>query len=127
SAPTKLTSTSSNPTLSNITNTTTPNRDPIRESNPNREKFLGFDAQILSDILSPKAALCDRRFQLTVDDVTFLGIPTLLNADRPGTGHQFARNIQRRRLAETANIRCMGGDETMKEPASKEQDLWFLR
>lgn len=62
------------------------------------EKFLGFDTHFLSDILSPKVALCDRQFQLTVDDVTFVGHPTLLHADRPGTGHRFARLIQRKRL-----------------------------
>ncbi|KND02915.1 uncharacterized protein SPPG_01996 [Spizellomyces punctatus DAOM BR117] len=66
---------------------------------PDAEKFLGFDTHFLSDILSPKVALCDRQFQLTVDDVTFIGHPTLLHADRPGTGHRFARMIQKKRLA----------------------------
>ncbi|TPX58143.1 hypothetical protein SpCBS45565_g08071 [Spizellomyces sp. 'palustris'] len=66
---------------------------------PDAEKFLGFDTHFLSDILSPKVALCDRQFQLTVDDVTFVGHPTLLHADRPGTGHRFARMIQKKRLA----------------------------
>jgi hypothetical protein len=77
---------------SNIDNTSKPD--------PNLEKFLGFDLHFLSDILSPKVALCDKQFQLTVDDVTFIGHPTLLNADRPGTGHRFARMIQRKRLAD---------------------------
>ncbi|KAI8918524.1 nitrogen permease regulator of amino acid transport activity 3-domain-containing protein [Powellomyces hirtus] len=63
------------------------------------EQFLGFETHFLSDVLSPKVALCDRQFQLTVDDVTFVGHPTLLHADRPGTGHRFARMIQRKRLA----------------------------
>ncbi|KAJ3175166.1 Nitrogen permease regulator 3 [Geranomyces variabilis] len=63
------------------------------------ERFLGFETHFLSDVLSPKVALCDRQFQLTVDDVTFVGHPTLLHADRPGTGHRFARMIQRKRLA----------------------------
>ncbi|KAJ3085160.1 Nitrogen permease regulator 3, partial [Quaeritorhiza haematococci] len=66
------------------------------------DEFLGFDPQFISDILSPKVALCDRKFELTVDDVTFVGHPTLLNADRPGTGHQFARAIQKARLARRA-------------------------
>ncbi|KAI9106241.1 nitrogen permease regulator of amino acid transport activity 3-domain-containing protein [Phlyctochytrium arcticum] len=82
------------------------------------EKFLGFDTHFLSDILSPKVALCDRQFQLVVDDVTFVGHPTLLHADRPGTGNRFARMIQKKRL----EAREMGsgqqqtqmGDETSK-------------
>jgi hypothetical protein len=32
-----------------------------------------------------------------VDQIAFVGHATLLNADRPGTGHQFSRAIQRRR------------------------------
>ncbi|KAI8846596.1 nitrogen permease regulator of amino acid transport activity 3-domain-containing protein [Chytridium lagenaria] len=53
------------------------------------ETILGFEPHSLSDILSPKVALCDSKFLLTVDDVSFVGHPTLLNADRPGTGHRF--------------------------------------
>lgn len=48
-------------------------------SSSSSDTFLGFPPHILSDILSPKAALCDRKFQLTIDGITFLGSPTLLN------------------------------------------------
>ncbi|KAJ3300685.1 Nitrogen permease regulator 3 [Borealophlyctis nickersoniae] len=86
------------------------------------DEFLGFDPQFLSDILSPKVALCDRRFQLTVDDVTFVGHPTLLNADRPGTGHRFARVIQKKRLTDLAEL----ASAAVKDPsslASSKKDL----
>lgn len=63
-----------------------------------KERILGFDSQTLSDLLSPKVALCDRKFELTVDQVTFVGHATLLNADRPGTGNRFARTIQKRHM-----------------------------
>lgn len=63
----------------------------------NEESFLGFDVHFISDILSPKVTLCDRAFELTIDDITFLGQATLLNADRPGTGNRYARAIQKRR------------------------------
>ncbi|KAI9017072.1 nitrogen permease regulator of amino acid transport activity 3-domain-containing protein [Gaertneriomyces semiglobifer] len=71
---------------------------------PDRDRFLGYDTHFLSDILSPKVALCDQQFQLTVDDVTFVGHPTLLHADRPGTGHRFSRMIQRKRLVAGAVV-----------------------
>lgn len=61
------------------------------------ETFLGIDVRFISDILSPKVTLCDRAFELTIDDITFLGQATLLNADRPGTGNIHARAIQKRR------------------------------
>ncbi|KAJ3037681.1 Nitrogen permease regulator 3 [Rhizophlyctis rosea] len=82
-------------------------RDPLLRQGTGqseRDDFLGFDPQFLSDILSPKVALCDRQFQLTIDDVTLVGHPTLLNADRPGTGHRFARVIQKKRLTDLAAL-----------------------
>lgn len=56
-----------------------------------------FEPVFLSHLLSPRSPLCDRLFKLLVDQVAFVGHATLLNADRPGTGHQFSRAIQRRR------------------------------
>ncbi|KAF9413192.1 Nitrogen permease regulator 3 [Podila epigama] len=44
---------------------------------------LGYDPQFLANVLSPKLALCDKRFQLTVDDLTFIGHPVSL------TGPEF--------------------------------------
>ncbi|KAI7831455.1 nitrogen permease regulator of amino acid transport activity 3-domain-containing protein [Gamsiella multidivaricata] len=41
-------------------------------------KILGYDPQFLANLLSPKLALCDKRFQLTVDDLTFVGHPVSL-------------------------------------------------
>ncbi|KAJ3222192.1 Nitrogen permease regulator-like 3 [Clydaea vesicula] len=69
---------------------------------PTDQKFQ-FSDNSLSDFLSPKQLMCDRRFQLSIDNFTFLGHPTLLNADRPGTGHKFSRDIQKRRLALSKN------------------------
>ncbi|KAJ3063800.1 Nitrogen permease regulator 3 [Podochytrium sp. JEL0797] len=70
-----------------------------------QENLFGFQPQVLSDILSPKVALCDRIFKLTIDDMVFVGHPTLLNTDRPGTGHRFARQIQRKlRLQPSAEL-----------------------
>ncbi|KAG0346038.1 Nitrogen permease regulator-like 3 [Podila humilis] len=43
-------------------------------------KVLGYDPQFLANLLSPKLALCDKRFQLTVDDLTFIGHPVSLTS-----------------------------------------------
>ena len=43
----------------------------------------GFDAQFLADMLSPKAALCNQRFQLSIDELLFLGHPVLTNSITP--------------------------------------------
>jgi hypothetical protein len=44
---------------------------------------FGYDPQFLANLLSPKLALCDKRFQLTVDNLTFIGHPVSL------TGPEF--------------------------------------
>ncbi|KAF9994304.1 Nitrogen permease regulator 3 [Entomortierella chlamydospora] len=46
-------------------------------------KIFGYDPQFLANVLSPKLALCDKRFQLTVDGLTFIGHPVAL------TGPEF--------------------------------------
>ncbi|KAK9766400.1 Nitrogen permease regulator 3 [Basidiobolus ranarum] len=42
------------------------------------ENLFGYEPHLLADILSPKASLCDSRFQLTIDELTFVGHPTLI-------------------------------------------------
>ncbi|KAG0375409.1 Nitrogen permease regulator 3 [Mortierella sp. AD032] len=44
-------------------------------------KVLGYDPQFLANLLSPKLTLCDKRFQLTVDDLTFIGHPVSLRGE----------------------------------------------
>ena len=57
-------------------------------------KTLGFDSSFLADILSPKTSLCDQKFHLKVHGIDFLGHPTLLNVDRPGTGLVYSRVVK---------------------------------
>ncbi len=37
-----------------------------------------YSDKILANILTTKTGLCDRRFELTIDDVKFVGQPTLV-------------------------------------------------
>jgi hypothetical protein len=65
------------------------------------DTFLGFETGLLADILSPKQQLCDQKFHLRVDHVDFIGHPTLLNVDRPGTGLIYSRKVQKSSLKAT--------------------------
>ena len=40
-----------------------------------QERFLGFKNHYLGDLLTPKPIMCDRRFQLGIDNLTFIGHP----------------------------------------------------
>ena len=68
---------STSSTIINSNNTTidtaTNNSTNANLSSNATETFVNFDVQFISDILSPKSALCDRVFELTIDHITFLG------------------------------------------------------
>ena len=61
-------------------------------------------------MLSPKIALCDKQFHLTVDAIDFVGHPTLLNADRPGIGMRFARLVQRMNMGRVSGTAAQPSD-----------------
>lgn len=42
-------------------------------------KVFGFDPEFLSEIMTPPKQLCNARFELTVDDIAFLGLPIHIN------------------------------------------------
>ncbi|KAG2175324.1 hypothetical protein INT44_007812 [Umbelopsis vinacea] len=46
-----------------------------------RDSILGIDTGFLADALAPKSPLRDRKFQMTIDDLTFVGHPISLTAD----------------------------------------------
>ncbi|KAG0094016.1 Nitrogen permease regulator 3 [Podila epicladia] len=90
------------PTLDHALDILTPNTRDLKTSKPMHQhgdefqtttKVLGYDPQFLANLLSPKLALCDKRFQLTVDDLTFIGHPVSL------TGPEFRQ--QRELLKKT--------------------------
>ncbi|KAJ3387925.1 Nitrogen permease regulator 3 [Entophlyctis sp. JEL0112] len=103
--------------------------------------LLGFEPQFLSDMLSPKGPLCDRIFKLCIDDMVFIGDPTLLNADRLGlivvastvlltwnsgftaTGNQFIRRIQHKKLLKQKLADSLNDDTTpeMKSAVNSEE------
>ncbi|ORX55436.1 UPF0171-domain-containing protein [Piromyces finnis] len=72
---------SSHSTHTSIINEGRNNTNSTNNHHNQQEKFLGYDTQFLADILSPKSALCDQKFQLTINNLTFVGHPTLINSD----------------------------------------------
>ncbi|VEU20088.1 DEKNAAC101005 [Brettanomyces naardenensis] len=45
------------------------------------EKLFGFDIDFISEMVSPPKALCNNRFELTVEDIAFLGLPIHIGDD----------------------------------------------
>lgn len=57
----------------------------IPQDSWNYDPLLGCSVNFLASMLSPRTSLCDKKFQLTIDDLTFVGHPTSL------TGEDFER------------------------------------
>lgn len=42
---------------------------------------LGFDTDFLSELLTPQRAMCNRKFEMNIDDLVYLGIPVHVQPD----------------------------------------------
>ena len=116
--------------------TTDPNKNPQSSpqsppSTPSPHQsphaYLNLPTNILADILSPKANLCDKKFLLSVDKITFLGHPTLLSGDKAGTEFRYLTRMRQRKeesrcaseKASLDNLQTKPGKEATETSSSK--------
>ncbi|ODV88011.1 hypothetical protein CANARDRAFT_26176 [[Candida] arabinofermentans NRRL YB-2248] len=70
-----------------VTTSNTDMNSPTLASNDNDnvvtkiDKLFGFDVDFVAEITTPPKKLCNTRFELSVDDMAFLGLPTHINDD----------------------------------------------
>ncbi|KAG0244330.1 Nitrogen permease regulator 3 [Actinomortierella wolfii] len=84
---------------------------------------LGYDTQFLANLLSPKLALCDKRFQLTVDDLTFIGHPvSLMGTEFRQRREQIKWKLSRPRKQPFKRGWAMPGATPMMESDSSSDD-----
>lgn len=55
--------------------------DTLKKKEYRIHKLFSFDTEFLSDLATPPKALCNTRFELTVEDMVFLGLPIHINDD----------------------------------------------
>jgi len=93
----------SNGNHSNHTSLINEGRNNSNSHHNQQEKFLGYDTQFLADILSPKAALCDQKFQLTINNLTFVGHPTLINSESTSNKNSMLNRYLKKRIDRNKN------------------------
>lgn len=74
------------------------------------EQLLGFPAEFLASILCPKDGMCHQKFELTIDDLAFIGHPVCADSSGSWT---FKKNGNRGR-----GSRDEDQDENMASPLS---------
>lgn len=56
-------------------------KEDVVVGDPPWETVLGFKTEFLAGLLAPKASMCKTKFEMTVDDVVFLGFPLHVRPD----------------------------------------------
>ena len=62
-------------------------------ANLRAETLAEFPSKVLSNMFAVHAKLCDRKFELKINDVRFVGHPISLKV-KPGEARNFARDIK---------------------------------
>lgn len=90
--------------MSSVTNTSmnglndnTKSNEPIKEYKI--EKLFSFDCDFISDLATPPKSLCNTRFELTVEDMVFLGLPVHINDDGSWRNSKKQRKNRRNTLS----------------------------
>ncbi|KAI9294082.1 UPF0171-domain-containing protein [Neoconidiobolus thromboides FSU 785] len=70
------------------------------------DTVLGFDPSLIANVFSPKSGLCNKRFQLTIQDLCFIGLPTLLEN----------KNNKKNQSKDSKQFIPAGEENTVQEP-----------
>jgi hypothetical protein len=68
-----------------------------------RDTIFNLDVSFLADTLAPRSSLCDRKFQLTMDDLTFVGHPVSLTSPQQQQQQQQQSHDQEDQESSTDN------------------------
>ncbi|KAG9304606.1 hypothetical protein G9A89_020170 [Geosiphon pyriformis] len=90
------------------------------------EKLFGFKTSFLADILSPKLK-SSKKFQLTIDELTFVGQPVFLSSDRSGSNNESTKIEYNTKGAQSPNQKNLelfqeNGHESLEDPCAAPSD-----
>lgn len=86
-----------------------------------RDKIFGFEYEFLAEIISPTAPeLCNTRFELCVDDMTFLGLPIRVNQDGLWRSSKHDKNTIK---SKHSTVASNSKDEEIIEEESEVKDI----
>ncbi|AMD22305.1 HGL035Wp [Eremothecium sinecaudum] len=86
-------------------------------------KILNFNAEFVAEICSPPKEMCNTRFEFTVDELCFLGLP--IHVDDKGRWRRKKRkrnpNNTRSRRSESAGVHHTIGSDVKTSPIAKQE------
>ncbi|EIN09994.1 hypothetical protein PUNSTDRAFT_120231 [Punctularia strigosozonata HHB-11173 SS5] len=79
------------------------------------DSLLGYSAEFLGNVLCPPASMCHQKFELTVDDLAFVGHPVCADADGIWRDRSDRRRTAVRGRDPTRGRQTSGGETTTSE------------
>jgi hypothetical protein len=113
----KKNSISSNPRTNSEINSLRSNEHHHHKQKEN--KVFGFDVEFLSEIVTPPRQLCNSRFEFTVDDMAFLGLPIHVNEEGRWRTHASKTGKQSRHSSMSKEEQV---EEELEEPKQEESE-----
>lgn len=100
----------------------TPQVDPLNSVKEYRiEKLFTFDIDFISDLATPPKALCNNRFELTVEDMVFLGLPIRVNDD--GKWRPTKQKTNTKKSASTRNRSSSRRESVLSDLKSRSHNM----
>ncbi|KAF8474787.1 nitrogen permease regulator of amino acid transport activity 3-domain-containing protein [Kalaharituber pfeilii] len=88
----------------------------VESAGPPWENVFGFKTSFLASLLAPKSSMCRRKFELTIDDLVFLGYPVQIRPD--GTW----KKQRKRRKGRVADDEHDPGEDHKSEGTEEDKD-----
>ncbi|KAH3686905.1 hypothetical protein WICPIJ_002109, partial [Wickerhamomyces pijperi] len=85
-------------------------------------KVFGFDPEFLCEIVTPSRQLCNSRFEFTVDDTCFSGLPIHVNEDGLWRSNRQKRDVKSKHSTNASNTGSMKSSRNDADHGEKEQD-----
>lgn len=88
-------------------------------------KVFGFDVEFLSEIVTPPRQMCNSRFELSVDDMAFLGLPVHVNeaGQWRSTAPKTAKHSKRSRNSGVSREEVEGDADDEEEEKIKDPSI----
>ncbi|ODQ82983.1 hypothetical protein BABINDRAFT_159463 [Babjeviella inositovora NRRL Y-12698] len=89
------------------------------------KKVFGFDVDFLSELVHPPHLICNNRFDLSVDDMTFVGLPIHVNDDGTWrrTGNASRRSKSKKSSSKVSGVYSAHSDNPAEPEASEDETL----
>lgn len=79
------------------------------------DKVFGFDVEFLSEFVSPPKQLCNSRFEMTVDEMAFLGLPIHVNDEGYWRSHKPKKSSKSKHSGNTSGNNTTKGESDAEE------------